>query len=507
VDLVVVALTATVVRLVLLWGTGPALYWDSETYLGIARYILAHGHPPLLTMRLPGYPVFILLSGGFKLDLASTVFSQHVLGVFTTIFLYLAILTIIRSRPAAVLGALVLTTMPDILFMEATVYSETLATFFVACATWLFVGSVIRDDGHTRWAVVGAAVAFAAWTRPNFALLIPVMGFGVVCSELARARTTMPQTMPVRENARAALRSLGFFSLIPVLIIGGTIAANGLLRGSFRLANGMGFSSLNIVGRPEVYRNLPSDLDWIARVYEEHEDRLSFGYIQWNVVLHPLLEARKLRGLHADDPDRAALDTALRVIEARPAACLKIWSHTLWRYWTDYRVVFGPWRSETAVNKPGSLQVTRSQWTVAVALRSLWEKLQPVLSMLCWLALPFVLLDRGWDERRRLAIITIWLAVILSSVANTAVETAAGQDRYRMPYTVPIVLLSAVTLFSLGRILDHVIPGVPRRWRGARSPSGRAPRAVQQQLNTSRVRGSCHASMPGPHGASQQHNR
>lgn len=456
-DLAVVALAATAARLVLLWGTRPALYWDSETYLGIARYILAHGYPPFLRMRLPGYPLFILLSGGFKINLASTVFFQHIFGVLTTIFLYLAILTIIRSRPAALLGALVLTTMPDILFMEVTVYAETLATFFVACATWLFVGSVIRNGGPRRWAMLGAVTAFGAWTRPALALLIPTMGFGVFLSELYTLRATTPRTALVAAKARAVLVPLAFFLLPPILLIGGTIAANGLWGGSYRLANGMGFSSLNFVGRPEVYRHLPPDLHWVTRVYEENDDQVRFGYIRWSVVLRPLLDARRQQGLPTSDWDRAALDTTWRVIRARPAVYLEVWRRTFLKYWRDYLLIFGPWQSETMGEKPARLQVTQSQWAVALALRTVWKRLQPVLSALCFLALPLLLLDRRWDDRRRLAIVVIWSSTVLSSLASTAIESAAGQTRYRMPFAAPIVLLAAVALVSLFKVLKQVV--------------------------------------------------
>ena len=455
-DLVVVAVAATAARMILLWGTEPALYWDSDTYLGIARYILAHGHPPFLRMRLPGYPLFILLSGGFHFNLTSTVFFQHILGVLTTIFLYLAILTMIRNRPVALIGALVLATMPDILFMEVTVYAETLAICSVACATWLFAAAVIGTAGPGRWAMLGVVTAFGAWTRPTLALLIPIMGFGVFLSEFYAPRATTPQTAPVAAKTRTMLRPLGFFLVPPILLIGGTIAANGLWGGSYRLANGMGFSSLNFVGRPEVYRHLPPDLQWVTRVYGKKENQVRFGYIQWDVVLHPLLDARKQQGLPTSDWDRAALDTALRVARARPNAYLRIWSRTLLAYWGDYGLLFGPWKTERAAGDPARLQVTETQWAIALALRTVWMRLQPVLSVLCFLSLPLVLLDRRWDERRRLVIVVIWSSTLLYSLASTAIESAVGQPRYRMPFVAPIVLLATVALVSVLTVLKQL---------------------------------------------------
>ncbi len=452
-DLAGVILAAVVARAGLLWGTQPALSWDSDTYLGIARYILIHGHPPPLTMRLPGYPIFILLSGGFEIDLTATVLFQHFLGIATTVVLFLVISILTEKRIVAAAGALAITTMPDILFMEVTVYSETLAAFLVAVVTWLFLDSVVGRTGPRRWAVLGAVTACAAWTRPNLVVLVPVIGAGILASEITR---TGPTT-PLDARVRTALRSAGVFVCLPAALIGGTMAANFFERGSFRLANGMGFSSLNVVGRPRIYRDLPSHLRWITQVYEQHEDQLRFGYIQWNVVLDSVLEARKRQGLSSGDYDRAALDTTVRVIRARPAAYLEIWGRTFLRYWRDYRVVFGPWRIQIAFEKPGPVQVTRSQWAIVLVLRGLWGRLQSLLAVSCLLALPFMLLDRGWDNRRRVVIATIWTAVVFSSIASTAIETAAGQDRYRMPYVAPIVVLASVTLVSLQRTVSQIV--------------------------------------------------
>lgn len=448
-DLIAVVLVATAARLLLLWGTHPALYWDSESYLNIARFTLAHRHPPLLTMRLPGYPLFILCSGGLGLNLTATVFFQHVLGVGTVLLLFLTILALTRSRTAAFIGALVLTTMPDIMLMEVVVYSETLATFLVALASYLFVSALLSTAKPSRLVLLGAVVAYGAWTRPILALMIPMIGLGLLGSELYRLKRIGSRTMSTGPSVLSALLSLGWFLIPPIFLIGGTIAANGLLRGSYRLANGMGFSSLNAIGRPVVYRHLPPDLRWITRVYEEREDQLQYGYIRWGLVLDPLMEARSRQGLPTDDYDRASLDTALRAIRARPKAYLEIWKRTFLAYWGNYTILFGPWKTLRAIRKPGGLQLTRTQWQAARALSRFWKRLQPGLSILYFLALPLVLLDRRWDERQRLAAVSLWATTLVCSLASTAIESSVGQARYRMPWAVPIVLLAAVMLVSM----------------------------------------------------------
>jgi len=448
-DLIAVTLVATIARLILLWGTHPALYWDSKGYLRIARYLLAHGHPPLLTMRLPGYPLFMVLSGGLRLNLSATVFFQHLLGVGTVLFLFLTILTVTRSRAAAIIGAFVLTAMPDIILMEVVLYSETLATFLVALASYLFVSALVSTSRPSRLALLGAVVAYGAWTRPILAVMIPMMGLGLFGIELHRLRSIGAGTTSTGASVLKALRSLGWYLIPPILLIGGTIGANGLIRGSYRLANGMGFASLNAVGRPQIYRHLPPDLGWITRVYEERESQMQHGYIRWGVVLDPLLEARRRHGLPAADYDRAALDTTLKAIRARPAAYLKIWKQTFLAYWGGYEVVFGPWKNQRVLWKREGLQLTRPQWQVVQALSRFWKRFLPGLSILCLLALPLVLLDRRWNQHQRLAAVWMWATTLVVSLASTAIESSVGQSRYRMPWVAPIVLLAAVALVSL----------------------------------------------------------
>lgn len=461
-DLIAVILVATAARVLLLWGTHPALYWDSGSYLNIARYLLAHWHPPLLTMRLPGYPLFLLLSGGPSLNLAASVFVQHVLGVGTALLLFLTILAVTRNRAAAFIGALALTTMPDVMLMEVVVYSETLATFLVALASYLFVSALFSTPRPSRLVLLGAVVAYGAWTRPILALMIPMMGLGLLGSELYRLKRNGSRTMSTGPSVLHALRSLGWFLIPSIFLIGGTITANGLLRGSYRLANGMGFSILNAVGRPGIYRHLPPDLRWITRVYEEREDQSEYGYIRWGLVLDPLMEARSRQGLPTDDYDRAALDTALRAIRARPAAYLKVWKRTFLAYWGNYTILFGPWKDLRVVRKAGGLQLTRTRWRIAQALSRVWKRLQPGLSMLYFLALPLVLLDRRWNERRRLAAVSMWVTTLVCSLASTAIESSVGQARYRMPWAVPIVLLAAVMLVSMpGAMRSLLLPAKP----------------------------------------------
>ncbi len=475
-DLLVAAGLGVLARLVLVGTPHAALFWDSDGYLKASKWILAHGFPPPLGLRPPGYPLFILATswGGSLLD--GTVLAQHLLGVGTTVLVYLILARITQSRINGLLGALAYSLMPDVLFMEVTIYSETFAMLLVTSCSFLITGSGSESRPLMRWTVCGMIVAVATWTRPITLVLIPVVTMAVLASEPWRCRGGRGFLGRLPTPTDAAARLLVVFLLPVVLLTGGLVMWNGVNAGGYRLSNGLGTSSLDYVGHPSIYKNLPPDLQWISRTYEKlepgHQRRLP--YIPWGRALEPLIEARRQKGLPTADWDAAALDTTLRAIRARPVAYLSIWLATLKSYWCTYQVQYGLWRSYSDLGRPHRIQIGPTRWNMVGFLEAMWQRLQPVVSLLCMLALPAACLDRLRERALRRLVGWLWAAVVVGALVNTAVESALGQFRYRMIWSPLILVLALYTLTFLGRAL--VTAAAELSSRGRRHRGGRRSR-------------------------------
>jgi Dolichyl-phosphate-mannose-protein mannosyltransferase len=442
-------------RLALVGAARTALFWDSGSYLGVAKNILARGFPPPLGLRPPGYPLFILATGWGGPFLGGTVIAQHLLGVATTVLLYLILARITQSRLVGLVGALAFSVMPDVLFMEVTIYSETLAMFLVTSCAFLMVRHGNRPGSPAGWLLCGIVVAVATWTRPITVVLIPVVTMAVLASEPWRCRGGRGFLGRLPTPTDAAARLLAVFLLPVVLLTGGLVMWNGVIAGGYRLSNGLGSSSLDYVGHPSIYNNLPPDLQWISRTYEKLEPGRKhwLPYIPWGRALEPLLEARRQQGLPTADWDAAALDTTLRAIRARPVAYLSIWLATLKSYWCTYQVQYGLWRSYSDLGRPHRIQVGPTRRNMVGFLEAMWQRLQPVVSLLCVLALPAACLDRLRERPLRRLVGWLWAAVVVGALVNTAVESALGQFRYRMIWSPLILVLALYTLTFLGRAL------------------------------------------------------
>ncbi len=129
-------------------GLAPSTFWDTPSFTDYAA-ALAHGRLPPVGLRLPGYPVFILLAGGRGLDLDRIVAAQLLLGVVANLMVFEVVRRLARSALAGLAAALVVLTFADLLFMGITVYSEPLCLFLVDAAALATVLSF--QQGRRRW--------------------------------------------------------------------------------------------------------------------------------------------------------------------------------------------------------------------------------------------------------------------------------------------------------------------------------------------------------------------
>ena len=451
-ELLMVACLGVIARLVLVGTAGAALYWDSGGYLGMARRILAHGFPLQLGFRPPGYPLFLLATSYGGSFLSGTVITQHLLGVCTTLFMYVVLVRITRSRAVGLLGAFAFSLMPDVLFMEVTIYSETLAMFLVTTSVILMVQDKNESRPVTPWLLCGIVAALATWTRPITLVLVPIVALAILASEPWAGGDRRAVLGRLPSPSPAVVRSLGAFLLPVALLSGGLVMWHGVSGGRYRLANGMGLASLDYLGHPAIYRHLPPKLRWISQVYEtlEPDRKRSLPYIPWGRALGPLMEARRRKELPAADWDAAALDTSVRAIRARPAAYLRIWLATLRSYWSTYCVQYGLWSRWSDLGRQEKAQVGPARRWAVNLLESFWQRAQPVVSVLCLLALPAAALDRRREAARRRLVGWLWAGVVGAALFNTAIEPAVGQFRYRMMWSPLILILAAYSLTVMG---------------------------------------------------------
>ena len=453
------AAIGVLVRLLLVGGARPALFWDSASFLERARDIGTNLHPGPLGLRPPGYPLFLLATSGSGTFLEGTVFVQQLLGLAGMLLAYLILARLVSGRVIPFAGASTLSLMPDLLFMEVTIYSETLALFLVTLAGWAMVSCRTAARSPVRLTILGTSVALATITRPITLVLVPLAMVAAIPSGTHHGgRRRKGRWSHVIGTAVLAC-------YLPILLItGGLLIVNGFTAGRLRIANGMGFSSLNYLGYPELHVDLPPPLDWISRSYERLDrDRPAWlPYTPWRQAVRPLMEARKARGLPTSDEDRAALDTTLRAVRARPLVYLRLWARTFRNFWSTYRVQYGFWRNQHEFAKQAPPQVgPHRRWAVRHLERTL-RTLMPVIGWLC-LLFPLVLTIERRFAPGRSATTTLWLwwMVVSASLANTAIEPALGQFRYRMIWTPLIMVVAACTVDILVRTAIHAVRRSP----------------------------------------------
>ncbi len=146
-----------------------ALGNDSHGYLSLAAE-LTHGRFPSL-FRTPGYPLFLLLTGGFpNASLHGPLLAQMLLDSLTAVLVAAIAWRLWRNQSRALLSGLLYAICPVAAAMSGSILSETLSVFLVVAAFWLALAQPSRISTTLQagcW--VGATL-----TRP-FCVLLPLI--------------------------------------------------------------------------------------------------------------------------------------------------------------------------------------------------------------------------------------------------------------------------------------------------------------------------------------------
>ena len=217
-----------------LWGTGAAAFYfsqglalshyDARAHLVVARRILDSLTPgweqvgavwlplPHVLDMLPVQIDVLYRTGASGIALSIAGFA---LGVYALTRL---VLDATGSRVAAAVGALLLASNPNLLYLQSTPMTEPLLLGLLLFATWTLFRWSTDPAGWTRlagWSLVGGVLTrYEAW---------PFTGAALAVAALARSTSGTPPRQVLAESARLALYPLlaiGWFMIHSRITIG-----------------------------------------------------------------------------------------------------------------------------------------------------------------------------------------------------------------------------------------------------------------------------------------------
>lgn len=434
-----------------LHGCRPAVFWDTESYVSLARE-LARGIPPGPGLRMPLYPVFLALLEGGAPRPERVAMVQVAMWVVANGMIFLMVKRMTDSVVAGLVAALAAITFVDLLFMAITIYSEPLSIFVVAGAAAATVAAL--GSGATgRWTLVAGVLWLAAsFVRPIFVVAAAVFVASVVAAAFARR---VPPRSAVTVAAVVALTVLAWCS---VSRLGG---------GPFKFSAGAGLSLLNYVGFPELHRQLPDDQREVRAIYARLQERNGDAPVAWWDAMPEIMvaETGEDGGLFARDAVGARV--ALRAIAAAPGGYLAVWRGAMNEYLSDVRLEYG-WRA-TPDGDPQLAAGSRRRGIV-LALRDGWARW---LGMVTYssLLLPLAYLALCSARRRRAPrathgawpLLSLWAILVAMTLLSTAIEPWPGQARYRYPLQQLHLAVLVVTIVFIAREARQLVPRPPPR--------------------------------------------
>lgn len=461
--LLILLLANVAARVFLVGGAQPVHSPDSGSYLNYARDWRESGDLPPVGQRPPAYPLLINLTARGD-DYRLTVLVQQTLGILSNLMLYALVYQFTRRVPWALAAGGIGLLLVDLPLMEITLYAETLTLFLIMAGAlslaWgtapdpqrvglkakspmngadqpVSAGFPILAGGSKPPAVKqggllllsGLCWAGAAFARPAF--LVAVGVFAAALIWLAWRR---------RVRWGAALVAAG----LPLALIGGYMAYNAA-RGENGFATGRGYSLINYVGYPEMYRNLPPEMADLQQIYLEADARDGLGYVWWYAVIDSV--TARYRENPDQTPDDIAAGVALDVIRARPGIYAQIWLTTLGRYLFSYDLQHGLLINNQRPPTPDNIQLSPAAYSAARSLERLWTLAIPLLNAAALILPVWVALRRraaGWE-----IMLILWSILVVVLVGSVSIEPFTRQARYRIPVQLVYVALAVLGVYAL----------------------------------------------------------
>jgi len=177
VGIAIIVAVSVAVRILMMLGSNPILFADSEVFLSTVDSIKAGRfleHDPFRTLLYPYFLLpFLRWSTEPPMDQV-IVGAQHLLGVLTAVCVYVAGRRAMGPR-VALAGALVLSLHTTQLFYEDSILSETFFTLIVVAAL-IPIGSYVEAPTARKAVVTGLACAAITLTRPvgQWFVVVPI---------------------------------------------------------------------------------------------------------------------------------------------------------------------------------------------------------------------------------------------------------------------------------------------------------------------------------------------
>ena len=445
--LILLAGISAAIRIYFTYACEPAFFWDTDSYLIYAReWLRQPGYFLSPKFRSFGYPLFLILTGGAKIDPWRVMRAQQVLGVAAIMALYVSVYLLTRKAKFAFAIGVIASTFPDLIFMELTIYSELPALFVAILVCCLFILIIFHSRRRMAITVIfSLLLCYLVFIRPVVQFALPVFFISFACGALMRI---------------IRWRHWAVYTLIVLVCVGGYGGVGLWKHGRFRLVSNSYLNLLNWVGAPPMFTNLPPDMASIRRVFmelaaEKKIDLKNWKYengtsLAWYDTIKPLAEVAYREG-RSIDYDDVAKNVAIRAIRALPGVYLSIWTNVAWEYLTQCSTFYGLWKTHQPPLTPANSQVGPLRYHQAKELELFWT-----LSM-GWITLPALILP--WmlslagivRRRRRLALLTLSLLLWCLFLGNTLVEPAQGQSRYRMPFQYIYLLTTSACVYFLFR--------------------------------------------------------
>ncbi len=160
------------VRLALAFTYEPVVLADTGTYVRLAEQIRDLALEGYNGQRTPVFPLLLLMGG---LDPHGAWLIHSLLGVATSVLLFLLALELGAARGPAFLVGLIPTIFVNQLLLEATVAPETATAFLVVLTLFVVLTRTLRRTSLHAAALTGLLIALTALTRPPYIVLAPVL--------------------------------------------------------------------------------------------------------------------------------------------------------------------------------------------------------------------------------------------------------------------------------------------------------------------------------------------
>jgi 4-amino-4-deoxy-L-arabinose transferase-like glycosyltransferase len=425
--LVAVAAVCLIPRIVLWFAYEPIVARDTRRYFELAHMLSGWDFSDFVGGRTPGFPLLLLLGG---LDHRVIWLLQSLLGVATATLLFALTLRQTRSRTAALIAGLCCGLSINLIFFEATLLTEALATFLLVLAVFLYARIVTEPDvGTLSYVALGTVVALAGLTRPLFLFAIPLY--------------LLILLLPRRRPQRVRL-ALSF--LFPVIIlVFGWCAVVWRATGSFKPTTLLGYNLTQHSGG--FFELVPDDDARLRDIYLRHRAaRVAKIGSHTHTIWSARPEMLKTTGLGPGELSDELTRISIALFVAHPRLYLESVRRAWLRFW-DSKLML----RDEFFHYPQSLPALLSAWrTQKTLLQNLKKMLLPglVWYLVCAVA----------GRRRRAAEVPLFVLALIGSASLVQALVELGENaRYAIPFQPLIIFVVVGLIWDAARTLGSVL--------------------------------------------------